>query len=307
MNRSNRLKTIAGLACGVVLFCTLNSRAGTVLGTVCTSVIYWHIKGFGDTFTPTTNSPTNSPAGYLTDAGTNYSFIYKGLPQPAWVLNPYQDGTTWNGYPAIALEIHPTGTPLPANDDGTDKANIAVGYLPITQDSYYGFSMMLGNFGVPNVDILLAQWWQGVPYSPPLSLNMVPGSTTFACEMQIRNNTTGSYPNENVIHVPVGTCPPGQWQQFVVYAHPHFVGAPGTGEVKVWHNNMTTPVVDWTGDVGYNPAAAVTTGPPQGTALPSTNWTMYFGPYGDHDTINRQTYWANIAIASTREGANPNQ
>lgn len=298
MRQSKALWMRIGLACIGVLLCALTLKAGTI----CTSSIYAHIMGFNDT--------VNSSTGYLSDNGNTYPFIYKGSPRPSWVLLPYLDGTSFNGYPAIGLEVQPTGTPLPTTDDGTDKANISVAQWPISQDRYYGFAMKLGNFGNPNQEVLVAQWWQGVPYSPPLSLHIIPNSN-FQCELQVRNNNTGGNPNAAVIHIAVGYCTPGTWQTFVFYTRPHYVGAAGTGEITVWHNNMTTPVADWTGDVGYDPTVPVNTngvaGNPQSSTLPASSWTCYFGPYGDHDTINRQTYWANIAVASTKEGANPNQ
>jgi len=298
MNRSKRILGAAGVVAAAALFAAAHSRAGTV----CISTIYAHITGRGDTIDRTT--------GNLTESGKSFAYIFKGSPRPSWVLLPYQDGTTWNGYPAIGLEVQPTGSPLPTTDDGTDKVNLTIAQFPISQDRYYGFAMKLGNFGSPNQEILVAQWWQGVPYSPPMSLHIIPG-TNFLCEMQVRNNNTGGNPNAPAIHIPVGSCMPGDWQTFVVYTRPHYVGSPGTGEVTVWHNDMSKPVADWTGDVGYDPSVPVNTngtpGQPQSPNLPASSWTMYFGPYGDHDTINRQTYFANIAVASTMQGANPNQ
>lgn len=266
----------------------------------CISVIYAQITGFNDTVDPTT--------GNLTDQGKSYAFIHKGTPQPPWVLMPYLDGTTFNGYPAIALEVQSTGSPLPTTDDGTDKANITVAKFPVTEDRYYGFAMKLGNFGDPTAEIMVAQWWQGVPYSPPLSLHIIPGSG-FQCELQVRNNNTGGNPNAASIEIPIGVCTPGVWHTFVIYTRPNYVGQGGTGEVTVWHNNMTTPVADWTGNVGYIPNQDVLVngnGAPQGGTA-SANWTVYFGPYREHQQVNHQTYWANIRFASTKEGANPNQ
>jgi len=300
MNRSRGPWAILSLVLVVVLIFLFNSKAQTL----CSSVIYAHILGFKDT--------VNSTTGYLTDNGNTYAFIYKpsGPPIPYWVLEPYFDGTNFNGYPAVGLEVQPTGSPLPSSDDGTDKANISVAQWPISQDRYYGFAMKLGNFGNPTVSILVAQWWQGVPYSPPLSLHIIPNSN-YQCELQVRNNNTGGNPNATPIEIPLGYCTPGVWHTFVFYTRPHYVGAPGTGEITAWHNNMTTPVADWTGDVGYDPSIPVNTngvsGNPQSPNLPNSSWTVYVGPYGDHQTIDRQAYYANIIVASTMAGANPNQ
>lgn len=319
-----RAGTGVGLGAVLAAVIGLGTLAERGAAITCVSTIYSTILGLGDTLVS-----TGTDSWDWVDQGISHAFIHKGSPLPSWVLLPYEDGTTFNGYPAIGLEIQPTGSPLPATDDGTDKANITVTTMPLTDASgnpesrYYGFAMKLGNFGVPTDEILIAQWWQGTPYSPPLSLHVIPNSQEFACELQVRNNNTGGNPSSLNLpggittaanyHIALGDCTPGVWHTFVFYTRPYYVGeGSGTGEVKVWFDDMTTPVADWTGYIGYNPTQPVAiNGDPadgtQATTNPLTHWTVYFGPYRSHQQVNHQTYWANIRFASTFEGANPNQ
>ena len=259
----------------------------------------------------TGDAATFDPNGNMTDAhGNAYAFVYKGVPRPPWVRLPWSSPSQfYNGHHAIGLEILPTGSPVPANDDGTDKANLTIAKVSLGQDYFLGFAMKLSrrHFDDPTAEILLQQWWQGSPYSPPVSLHMIPNSG-YQCEFQVRNNATGGNPNAQVIHLPLGKCRPGMWHTFIVRVRTHYLGQPGTGQLTVWHHDMIRSVIDWTGDIGYDPSQPVRvngTGNYQSTANPNPVLVTYYGPYRDHQETDQQAFFSNITLASSQCEADP--
>lgn len=295
------------MGCVLALVVLSNTSLVRAAGSCANGLIYVHITGSGNTI---------KANGDLYDGVKTYAFIYKPVPLQSWVPKPWIDATEAYTsrsftYPALGLEVDPYGTPtVHATDTANDKANIQLHNFPLSQDRFTGFAVKLGHFDDPDSKIMIAQWWQGTPYGPPLSLQIVPGRG-FQCEMQVRNNHTGGNPSAAVIHIPVGTCTPGEWHTFIVYARPHYIGQAGTGEVMVWHNDMSTPVADWTGDVGYDPSKPVGVNGddsnPQDPATPNNSWNIYVGPYREHGALPKyaQTFFANILIGSSKTAADP--
>jgi hypothetical protein len=247
----------------------------------------------------------------MTEGGVTYPFVFKGIPQPSWVRSPWlSPSQTYLGYHAFGLEVDPTGSPLPPTDGTNDKAELTFALFPLQVDTYTGFAMEFGvSTTVPSVPVIVFQQWQGSPYGPPLSLQLIPGATDFRCQIVIRNNNTGGNPSAQTINIPAGTCQPGTWHTFVIHSRMHYVGESGTGAVQVWHNNMTTPVIDWTGDVGYDPSQGVKvngTGDVQG-GDPDTLFTSFYGPYRPNDENTVQSFFANLKFGSNFASADPTQ
>ena len=221
------------------------------------------------------------------------------------------------GYHGIGLEVDPHGIPVPVNGVAVtnvknDNANITLGYVPYSSSMlYWGFALKLepGHFDVPTQGILLTQMWQGSPYSPPVSLHLTPNDPTFSCEIEIRNNETGGNPSATPITFPIGQCSPGGWQLFRIGVLPHYQGQSGTGQIIIWHNDMSTPVAAWSGDIGYNPNEPVningTLGRPQSLTNPDRKFTIYYGPYRGAQSTTAQTFWANIKLGASEAAADP--
>jgi hypothetical protein len=259
----------------------------------------------------TRKGATFDSSGNMTEDGVMYPFIFKGSPRPSWVLLPWASSSEkYRGYRAFGLEVDPTGSPLPPVEGTNDKAELTFAKFPLQVDTYTGFAMKFGaSTTVPSVPVIVFQQWQGSPYGPPLSLQLVAGASDFRCQLVLRNNNTGGNPSAKTINIPAGTCQPGTWHTFVIHSRMHYVGEPGNGVVQVWHNDMTTPIIDWTGDVGYDPSRGVKvngTGVVQG-GNPNTLFTSYYGPYRPNDKNTVQSFFANLKFDFTFANADPTQ
>jgi len=260
------------------------------------------ITGAGATF---------DSSGNMTEDGVTYPFIFKGIPRPSWVRLPWlSPSQTYLGYHGIGLEVDPTGSPLPPTDGKNDKAELTFRKgFPFQEDDWTGFAMELGlSTDVPSGNVILFQWWQGTPYGPPLSLMLEPASD-YSCMFSIRNNATGGNPSAATITLPAGTCQPGVWHTFLVHTRMHYAGESGTGQLEVYHNDMTTPVIEWSGDIGYDPSQCVLvngTGACQG-GDPNPVFTSYYGPYRDNQPHTVQSFFTNIKFALDQASADPTQ
>ncbi len=249
--------------------------------------------------------------GNLVENGRTYPFIYKPVPLQPWVRRPWISPTqSFLGYPGIGLELLPAATPTGPVQFGTnDKANLTVGKAPLNQTSYFGFAVRLAVLGIPTAPLMLSQIWQGKPYGPPLALSIVGNNASFPCVIELRNNKTGGNPGAYPIKVPVGSCKPGSWHTFRIGLTPHYPGLPGSGKLVVWHNDMSKPIASWTGDIGYDPSRPVDVngvpGKPQSELTPNWAFTVFYGPYRTTQKVRAQTFWTNIKLASTPEGADP--
>jgi hypothetical protein len=291
-----------------------------------------HITGLGATF-DATGDMTETESG----AQHTYDVIYKPVPQQSWVLTPSLSTVyTYFGYPTIHMELDPTGpspSPLPTEYQN-DKVNLTIGVAPIpspstaassADDLWESFDFALDpKTNVPGQNVLLAQWWQGEPFSPPVDL-ILKANANYECFVDIRNNNTGGNPSAVPIDLDAGSCAPTDaggnilWHQFRIHIR---FGYENDGIVQVWHNNMTTPVINESGiDVGYVPGECVyiegnvnngclsnggaTPAPPDVAPTPSNKMTAYFGPYRPSDPHTIIMYITNVKFAKDEDSADP--
>jgi hypothetical protein len=258
-----------------------------------------HITGIHATF---------DSVGNLTEDGQTYPAVYKGTPRPAWVhipwLSPSQiDPLT--GYHAIGFRLDPTGTPLASENSYNDKANLTLAYFPTNVDIWEGFSMIFSQFGQPNVDLILAQWWQGGDAGPPVSL-VEKGKGNFECDIHVRNNQTGGNPSAPTHVLPLGTCRnDGLWHTFLFHIR---AGYSNDGIVEVWKDTVVgPPTAAYAGNVGYDPNQCVSvngTGACQGGNA-NAKLMAFYGPYRPLDSVQEQMFFANIKFAYDRQSADP--
>jgi hypothetical protein len=291
-----------------------------------------HITGIGATF-DSAGDMSESESGNL----HTYQVIYKPVPQQPWVLTPSLDTAyTYFGYPTIHMELDATGpspSPLPTEYQN-DKVNLTIGTFPIpapstasssTNDLWEGFDVAFDpSTQIPGVNVILAQWWQGVPFSPPVDL-ILKANDNYECYVEVRNDSTGGNPSATAYEIDAGSCAPTnsggaiQWHQFLFHIR---FGNQNDGLVEIWHNNMTTPVNQYTGNVGYIPGQCVyingqsndgclgggaTPAPPADAPTPANDSTAYFGPYRPSDAHKIIMYITNVKFAKAQADADPTQ
>jgi hypothetical protein len=108
--------------------------------------------------------------------------------------------------------------------------------LTFGQKRYKGFALKLPSTGfqIPTGSLLIAQWWQGAPYVPPVSLHITGDTTSVVSwELWVFNNDTLGNPSSTPSVVGSGTIPFDQWTSIVVMIIPDHTGA---CQVKMWQN-----------------------------------------------------------------------
>jgi hypothetical protein len=256
-----------------------------------------------------TNAVINSD-GSLTENGVTYPCIYKPDPQASWVRTPWLSPSQhYLGSKSIGMEIDPQA--VYASGD-VDKVNhrlssgndsFALGFGGIKR--YTGFALELpsANFQIPEAGrkLMLAQWWQGSPYGPPVRMEITNATTSVVTfRFWVLNNDTLGNPSAVPIDIGGGTIPFDEWNTFVVMLIPDYTG---NGQIKVWQNG--TQIIYWIGKVGYDPATKPYTGDTSGISYPNLNFDVFYGPYRDRQNKKHQVFYDEIKFASTYSEAAP--
>ena len=172
------------------------------------------------------------------------------------------------------------------------------------QDRYLGFAVDIPSAGFQppaRGGVQLAQWFQGSPYSPPLSITITRETSAGATfQVLVYNNTTGGNPSSQPIIVGTGTMSLDTWTPLVVHAVMNYQGQ---GEVGLWENGVQ--LFDWTGSVGYDPTTIPYKNPPAGTSPPNSLFDVFFGPYREQQATTQTFYFDEIRWADTYADASP--
>jgi hypothetical protein len=279
------------------------------------------------------SSPTNPETVHLTGTGyfdttgdyyeDGYEFPveYKPYPQQSWVITPWlSPSQTYLGYNALGYQLNPTGpapSPMPSYY-GLDKANNKLTEFDFDTDVWEGFAFELPGTTVPNVNVILAQWWQGSPYSPPVSLILEEGNANYECQVVIRNNKSGGNPGATAAVLDLGSCDPGSpdggtWHTFVIHI---YADTNSNGEVQAW---LDTPLKDAPTkqisgiNVGYIPGECVMVDgsspcpSPSPAATAAPKFATYIGPYRPADDETVKVFFANVKFAYSEASADPTQ
>jgi hypothetical protein len=257
----------------------------------------------------TKGAEVESSTWHLAVAGKRYLCVKKGDPQVApQIVDDPEVGK------AIRIELDPTSGKGP--DNGRDKINYTV---VKAQDSkaptfdgrtvYYRFALKLDpqEFETPTSgrDYVIAQWWQGAPFGPPLSLQILPSSDPSASPeiaFVIRNGETGANPSAKTIDLRPKGVPSlerGKWYKFEVATKFSYNGG---GALRVWIDGKE--VISWEGSIGYDPSAS---GPQLGyksgskmDRSPNSNLELYFGPYRDRMASKQVFYFADVSYGDEK-------
>jgi len=241
--------------------------------------------------------------GSLTENGVTYHVIYKPDPRANWVRSPWiSPSQAYRGRHSIGMEIDPQ-KPTSAGD--VDKVNhrLCSGSDPFALTwgvkRYAGFALKLrrATFQIPEPGrkLMLAQWWQGAPYGPPVRLEITSATRhVVSFEFWVLNNDTLGNPSAVPIVIGGGTIPFDAWSTFVVMLIPDYSG---NGQIKVWQNG--SKIVSWTGKVGYNPNTIPYRNPPAGILHPNNAFDVFYGPYRDRQMTKQQVFYDEIKFTST--------
>ncbi len=247
--------------------------------------------------------------GNLTENGVTYRCIYKPDPPATWVHPPLINSAQhYVGTKSIAMKIDPVAS-YAAGD--VDKVNHRISSgndsfaLGFGVKRYTGFAINIPSthFQIPEVGrkLMLAQWWQGSPYGPPVRLAITDtpaNSVTF--RFLVLNNDTLGNPSATPIDIGGGTIPFDTWNAFVVMLLPDHTGS---GQIEVWHNG--TSIITWTGKVGYDPSTIPYKNPRAGTPHPNPKFDVFYGPYRDRQDKKHLVFFDEIKFADTYTEAAP--
>jgi hypothetical protein len=134
------------------------------------ATLYRHI-------TAETTAPYNATIasdGALTEDGIEYACIYKPVPQASWVQTPWI--SSWQAYlgtHSIGMEVDAQSPTSPGDVDKVQQrlsSGNDIFALTFGAKRYTGFSVKFprANFQIPTDRLMIAQWWQGSPYGPPV-------------------------------------------------------------------------------------------------------------------------------------------
>ncbi|MEV7187776.1 heparin lyase I family protein [Kitasatospora sp. NPDC093102] len=256
----------------------------------------------------------------LTAGGRRYPCVLKNEPpQAPWIA---QDG--FDGDPtSVAVRLGPTAQVAPPQCPPSSIANAArdkVNYTfvpgsdPLApqpgQQRYLGFAVKLDPASETprdGTDYVIAQWWQGSPMPPPLSLQLLPNSGSGGPGWAfVAHNEDHHFPHNGITLPRVGgpeLLQPGVWHTFVVGTVFGDHSGGGSGSVDVWMDGVQ--VVQWTGDLGYVPGRPVDPADGPYHVNPGNRLSLYFGPYRDRLTSTQTMYFDRLRYADTRELADP--
>ena len=252
-------------------------------------------------------SATIDADGNLIESGVTYACIYKPVPQESWVRTPWiSPSQAYLGSHSIGMEIDPQGVTSPGDVDkvqhrissGNDSFALTWGVK-----RYTGFALKLpsANFGIPTDRLMIAQWWQGSPYGPPVRIEITNDTADVVTwKLWILNNDTLGNPSSVPIEIYGGTIPFDTWTKFVVMLIPDYTG---NGQIKVWQDG--TQVIAWTGKVGYDPSTLPYKNPPTGTANPNSAFDVFYGPYRNRQFVRHQMFFDEIKFTDTYAEAAP--
>lgn len=267
------------------------------------AMLYRHITA--ETTIPA--QATINSDGSLTENGVNYRCIYKPTPQASWVRTPWiSPSQAYRGSHSIGMEIDAQQPTLSGDVDkvnhrlssGNDSFALTFGIK-----RYTGFAVELpsANFQIPTAGLMIAQWWQGSPYGPPVRLEITNDTTDVVTwKIYILNNDTLGNPSATPIVLNGGTIPFDTWTPFVIMLIPDFNG---NGQIKVWQNGIQ--VIAWTGKVGYDPSTIPYKNPPSGTPNPNDAFDVFYGPYRNRQNTKQQMFFDEIKFADTYTEATP--
>jgi len=244
--------------------------------------------------------------------GKDYACVTKGAPTviPAIVPGGYHSPDS------LQITLAPTSGTGP--DHGRDKINYCIvsGHSPNAptfddRTTQFAFAIKLErSFQAPvsGSGYVLAQWWQGAPFGPPLALqllNSVHPEDDPRIVFAIHNDQTGGNPSAKVVYAyPKVVCElvRGRWYYFICRVKVSY-DARVEGRLEVWINRDPVPGeqdVLSTGNIGYNPRlTAAQLGFTNGdlTAHPNPRMQIEVGPYRDRMTTTQTFYYDHISYA----------
>lgn len=248
-------------------------------------------------------------AGVLTESGAAYPVIYTPSSREPWCRPPWLDSANaFKGTRSIGMEILPQAA-VAANpvdkvnhriSSGNDRFALAFGVK-----RYAGFALLLPReqfeIPAPGKKLMLAQWWQGAPYGPPLRLAITDATTdAVTFRFLVLNDDTKGNPSAVPVDIGGGVIPFDTWTTFVVMTLPDHRGA---GEVEVWLDGER--IIAWAGKLGYDPAAISYAGAPAGTRKPNPKFDVFYGPYRERQEKRHRVFFDEIKFTDTRAEAVP--
>ena len=149
---------------------------------------------------------------------------------------------------------------------------------------------------------MIAQWWQGAAYGPPLRLGITSEtSNVVSYKFYVMNDNTLGNPSAKALEIGGGEIPFDTWTTFVVLTIPDFTGR--KGEVRVWMNGKKQ--FEWKGKLGYDPSGKPYKGATKDTLHPNKQFDVFYGPYRARQNRQHQMFFDEIKFGDTYADAAP--
>lgn len=169
--------------------------------------------------------------------------------------------------------------------------------LNFANERYVGFAVKIPEtFDTLKGSVIFFQAWQGYPWGPPLMLKMTSGGNPYRVRLTIRNTSTGPdsvNPDEQLW---TEYMYKNQWYTFVVGMKPRVYG--DSSRVQLWMNSKL--VLDWNGNIGYDPATFT-------TDVPYPSLCLKFGIYQVSANTSHTLLFDEIRYSSDYMHAVPEQ
>jgi hypothetical protein len=167
--------------------------------------------------------------------------------------------------------------------------------LKFDNERFVGFAIKIPDvFDQLEASLIFFQAWQGSPWGPPIMLKVTSGSNPYLVRLTIRNISTGPNSENADEKLWSSYMYKNRWYTFVIGMKPRIYG--DSSHIQLWLDNQK--VVNWSGNIGYDPSAFTTDKP-----LP--NLCLKFGIYKPGINLTHSLTFDEIRLTDNYNGAVP--
>jgi hypothetical protein len=215
-----------------------------------------------------------------------------------------------NEVSSLADNLNSSTQKLHVDMDGTNPVRSAIAFGELV---YMGLAFKVATAPPLGGSTLIAQLWQGAPFTPPVSVHLVNDSSAgLHLKMVVANEQTGTNPSAEKLSFGPGRVTVGRWYKLVLGARANHKGMAGEGWATAsladcGSSNWTAGYTQfgyYAGDVGLDPQdfgnySSTNTDKPNPQLRPS------FGLYHSYTASPVKVMFDEIRLTGTFDSADP--